>query len=59
MYLDKLEAAKNGGDVFGGVGSNVDIGEGFVKSGSDTKILSSTDGDFDSVDLSWLDSISN
>ena len=59
FYLDKLEEAKNGGDVFGGVGSNVDIGEGFVKSDSDTKILSSTDGDFDSVDLSWLDSISN
>ena len=59
FYLDKLEEAKNGGDVFGGVGSNVDTGECFVKSGNDTKTLCSTDGDFDSVDLSWLDSISN
>ena len=48
-YLEKLEAMKNGGNMFGGVGSNIDE-EVSVTSKDINK-------DKDNLDLSWLDNI--
>lgn len=44
-YLDRLDAAKNGQDLFGGVGSNVDITDKAIHNKADN------------LDLSWLDNI--
>lgn len=52
-YLDKIEAVKNGGDTFGGIGTECD----------DTKILQKDEANkgkrqnAEEVDLSWLDNI--
>lgn len=44
-YLEKLDAQKNGMDLFGGIGD------------SDTNSVSLTNDDVDEIDLSWLESI--
>lgn len=45
-YLEKREAAANGGDMFGGVGSDIETTSINIKSSNDS-----------GIDLSWLDSI--